>query len=450
MSQHDFVVDNGPGATVRIDIQSALQALASLNSGAGAPGTTYAYMLWADTANGVLKMRNGANSAWITVGSLTADFLGLTVPLWGGTVGGTGNAITLTPSPAISGYTTGGIYIFLAANNNSGATTINVSGQGAKTIQHNGAALVGGEIETGKTYALVYDGTNMQMLSPPEKASVAELYTSTNDANFVTAAKLAWLWKKGSDIASAGTLVKPSDANLGRYHVVTGTTTISALWSGEVAGYEIELRFAGALQLTHNATSFINLSNANITTAAGDIARFLCEGSNNWRMVSYQRANGKALVETTQTGKFLDRAYAEYTTNADLSTNIPLDDTTPTSSEGTQVLSATITTTSATQRVRARFQGFGEQVTSGNAMIAALFRGSTCLNVTSFNVGAGLYVEERGLALEFEDSPGSAAAFTYTIRVGAPSGAVRLNGSNSGRYFGGTARATLVLDLIEP
>jgi hypothetical protein len=292
MSQHDMVIDNGPGATVRIDLQSALQALASNNSGAGAPGTTYAYMFWADTANGVLKMRNGANNAWITVGSLTADFLGLSVPIWGGTIGGTANAITVTPSPAISGYTTGGVYVFKAVADNSAGTTINWSGLGAKTIKRHGAALVGGEILNGGVYVCVYDGTDMQLQTAPQKASVADVYTGSNDAEFVTSDSLAALWQKGSDIASAATLVKPSDANLGRYHVVTGTTGISALWSGEVAGWEVELCFSGALTITHNGTSLICPNSKDLEVAAGDVVRFKSEGSNNWRVVGVHSVSG--------------------------------------------------------------------------------------------------------------------------------------------------------------
>lgn len=77
MSQHDMNVANADGATVRSDINSALAALVGLSSGATAPTTTFAYMLWADTGTGLLKIRNAANSAWITVGTLASTNLGL-------------------------------------------------------------------------------------------------------------------------------------------------------------------------------------------------------------------------------------------------------------------------------------------------------------------------------------------------------------------------------------
>ena len=67
MSQHDFSIANQTASSARTDINNALQALASCNSGATAPSTTYANMLWYDTANNTLKVRNEADSAWLSV-----------------------------------------------------------------------------------------------------------------------------------------------------------------------------------------------------------------------------------------------------------------------------------------------------------------------------------------------------------------------------------------------
>lgn len=85
MPQHDYVLDNQSGASFRADLNNALLAIAGLNSGATAPSTTYAFMLWADTANDLLKIRNASNNAWITLGTLSATNLGL-LSLAGGTL----------------------------------------------------------------------------------------------------------------------------------------------------------------------------------------------------------------------------------------------------------------------------------------------------------------------------------------------------------------------------
>jgi hypothetical protein len=90
VATHDYVIANGTGAAVRSDLNDALAAIVSQNSNATAPATTYAYQWWADTTTGLLKIRNAANSAWVTVGTLASTNLGL-MPLAGGTF--TGNVI---------------------------------------------------------------------------------------------------------------------------------------------------------------------------------------------------------------------------------------------------------------------------------------------------------------------------------------------------------------------
>ena len=87
MATHDYVIANGTGAAVRSDLNDALAAIVSQNSNATAPATTYAYQWWADTTTGLLKIRNAANSAWVTVGTLASTNLGL-MPLAGGTFTG--------------------------------------------------------------------------------------------------------------------------------------------------------------------------------------------------------------------------------------------------------------------------------------------------------------------------------------------------------------------------
>lgn len=67
MTQHDFNIANASGAAVRADLNTALQAIAENNSGATEPATMFANQWWFDTANNLLKIRNAANTAWVTV-----------------------------------------------------------------------------------------------------------------------------------------------------------------------------------------------------------------------------------------------------------------------------------------------------------------------------------------------------------------------------------------------
>jgi hypothetical protein len=68
MAQHDRIVDNGPGLAVRTDINAALAALFSSNSGTVAPATPVAGQLWFKTTDaGVtqLLVRDIDNAAWM-------------------------------------------------------------------------------------------------------------------------------------------------------------------------------------------------------------------------------------------------------------------------------------------------------------------------------------------------------------------------------------------------
>ena len=115
-----------------------------------------------------------------------------------------------------------------------------------------------------------------------------------------TAQAIANLFKgtKGADIASAATT--SIGAATGVFVHITGTTTITSFGTG-TAGWLRLVRFAGALTLTHNATSLILPTGANITTAANDCAIFVSEGSSNWRCIGYFRANGMPLTADTDT-----------------------------------------------------------------------------------------------------------------------------------------------------
>ncbi len=136
-----------------------------------------------------------------------------------------------------------------------------------------------------------------------------------------------------------------------------------------------------------------------------------------------------------------------YTTNADLSTTIPADDTIPLIGEGTEVLTQAITTAAAANKVLCSVRLWGITIT--NVIVtAALFRGTTCINAA----GLGGSTNVSGVQdIEFSklDSPGSAAAHTYSVRVGASSGPARLNGTGAARLYGGVSACTLTLMEIK-
>jgi hypothetical protein len=148
MSQHDYIISNDTGANVRSDLNNALGAIATVNSGATEPSTTYAYQLWMDTANNVLKMRNSANSAWYTlpispVANNTVDINGGTVDgITSLSVSGTSSlngAVVINESGAdvdfrIESDTNANAFFLDGATGNVGVGTSSPSASGGLTI----------------------------------------------------------------------------------------------------------------------------------------------------------------------------------------------------------------------------------------------------------------------------------------------------------------------------
>jgi hypothetical protein len=252
-----------------------------------------------------------------------------------------------------------------------------------------------------------------------------------------------------SSVASASTV--DLGAINSRNALITGTTTITSFGNTGGEGRAYRVRFGGALTLTHNAPSLILPTAANIVTAAGDTAEFVKEsGTGNWRCTDYQRANGQplagagAMVGTPQ--------IATYTTNTNLTTTIPHDDTIPQNTEGTQILSLARAAASASNRIRIRVTGFGWYTSGGSAITLAIFQSGSAnaIQATGYRNGPG--GDSFGpLVAEVEFSPGSTSSVTYSVRVGADSGNARMNGNvTTGRFFGGAAATTMIVEEFTP
>lgn len=189
--------------------------------------------------------------------------------------------------------------------------------------------------------------------------------------------------------------------------------------------------------------------NASPGNPAADVARLYATDVGGTTKLAYRNSAG---VETVLESPA--RAYAEYTSNADLTTTTPQDDSIPQSSEGNEVLSVSITLKRSTSRVRARFQGFGAFNGAGlddlQRWIAALFIDSATDAAAAAISGPQLSnqpVTHTTCVLDFEHAPGGVGPFTYKIRVGS-NGTMRLNGLAGSRLLGGAARATLIVEEV--
>jgi hypothetical protein len=235
--------------------------------------------------------------------------------------GGTADAITATYSPTVTALVDGMVLGVRATAANATTTpTFAPDGLTARIIvKGGGSALAAGDIAgDGHDLELRYNsaGTPTWSLLNPfpaaaagassatttlagvsELATTTEILTGTEAANVTaTPDSIAALWEQGTTLSSASTL---SFGEGGFFHV-TGTTTVTDIDFGTTkAGRTIDVVFEGALILTHNSTTLILPTGANITTAAGDTCRITSEGGDNVRVINYQRKSGSALSEPT-------------------------------------------------------------------------------------------------------------------------------------------------------
>ena len=87
MSQHDYIISNATAINARADINAALLAIATQNSGAAAPNPSYANQLWlkppsTGDANSYLYMRDSAiATTWYELGRVVGGVYTATVAL---------------------------------------------------------------------------------------------------------------------------------------------------------------------------------------------------------------------------------------------------------------------------------------------------------------------------------------------------------------------------------
>lgn len=153
MSQNSVVVPNTgtlTGLAMVNAVNAAIDTVQSNLSGNADPGAVGAYRLWADTTTGLLKIRNAANSGWITLGTL-AD-LGIQSGIQTSCVaGGTADALTGSFTPVITALPSTGLRLRVrAALANATTTPTFTPNSGTVTaytiVKGSNQALVAGDI----------------------------------------------------------------------------------------------------------------------------------------------------------------------------------------------------------------------------------------------------------------------------------------------------------------
>ena len=137
---------------------------------------------------GGFKLTN-VGAATVRTDSITLGQIQDRTGVWCGTSGGSANVQTITPNPAITTYTAGQRFSFLAGFTNTGTVTLNVNGLGAKNVFSGatGGALYAGQIIANVVCTVVYDGTQFQLVNPQASwVTFTPSWTQTNAITFTT------------------------------------------------------------------------------------------------------------------------------------------------------------------------------------------------------------------------------------------------------------------------
>jgi hypothetical protein len=356
MSQADYNIANQSAPDVRSEMNTIFSAIATNNSGATAPTTTFAYQWWYDTTTNILKIRNAADDAWISFATFdqTNDTWYLTKLRVG---------IGVVP--------VGGVGIGIEGTHGPNAST-----------------------------------------SGPHKQ-----YTTATD-NYPLFQQMNWAHdnvSQGFDCYFDGTNWKSSDAGSNFRVAKVGDELTFYYDSGVSQGGTISWNEGFSLD-----------TSGNFTVGGSPVG----------------------------SGKVLQSVEASVATVFSTSSSIPADDTIPQNTEGTELMTSSITPGNASNYLEIEWQGVITGGTgSGNAYaVAALFQDSTANSLEA----SAIWVQNQSLGpgqqmtLRHRMAAGTTSSTTFKIRIGTTAGTIYINadGSAGTRILGGVMTTRLNIKEI--
>ena len=203
----NFSPANGTGSSVRAAIKNVFESLRTVNSASGDPSGSAnlaAYQPHIDTDTNLLKIRNAANSAFITLGNVGQTNLGL-LPLTGGTLTGVlglPNASASAPSVHFGDSSTGFF--------RKGSNQIGISFAGTERIFFDQNAVNLNDSKSVRFFELTSNGTNKITFKGPDSIGSDRTITLPDET--------------GTVVTSASIVSQVGGQNLTNLHTLTPAT----------------------------------------------------------------------------------------------------------------------------------------------------------------------------------------------------------------------------------
>ena len=226
--------------------------------------------------------------------------------------------------------------------------------------------------------------------------------------------------------------------------IVDNAITTAKIVDGNVTTAKIPDKAITNAKLRDSAGLSVVGRSANST---GEVADIVATANGQFlRRSSSALGFGAIVTDDLPAGTVLNAKFYESSTEYVITTVIPLDPTIPQITEGTQIISGTITPTKTTSKIIGILSLNGDGTTTS---VFAAFRDAIASAISSTWVQT---ISSSSLvSFQFIDSPSSTSSVTYTIRCGpGQAGTVYINRNNTGSLLGNSNKITLTLLEINP